>query len=60
MVILVVESLERQSWNSNGSMIVLMLHRILIAANVLGLGAVWQGVSPRGGEDSDRIGNVSL
>lgn len=31
---------------------------ILLAATALGLGAVWQGVNPRGGEDSDIIRRI--
>lgn len=31
---------------------------ILLAATALGLGAVWQGINPRGGEDSDLIRNI--
>ncbi len=31
---------------------------ILIAATTLGLGAVWQGINPRGGEDSDIIRRI--
>ncbi len=31
---------------------------ILIAATAMGLGAVWQGINPRGGEDSDMINRI--
>ncbi len=31
---------------------------ILIAATALGLGAVWHGINPRGGEDSDAIRKI--
>lgn len=31
---------------------------ILIAATALGLGAVWQGINPRGGQDSDMIRRI--
>lgn len=31
---------------------------MLIAATAMGLGAVWQGINPRGGEDSDIIRRI--
>lgn len=32
---------------------------ILLAATALGLGAVWQGINPRGGSDSDAIRSIT-
>jgi nitroreductase len=32
---------------------------ILLAATALGLGAVWQGINPRGGSDSDAIRRIT-